>query len=245
VNEPFRNLDESIERFLRWRASRAEPMGLLEQIRRELELEPRRYRRFASSGRVFTMGRLAWVGLLIALLAAAAFAATIGGGARGLLGTTPTATPAPPAAQGAPLYLYCTHPRDVPFDPSKLDLTGTWTDRSEMFFLRQQGDVVWGVGIGLLGWQNMLPLSGGRYTAVRGTVGTNSAIHLDLGETGMVDPADRSFAPSLANGSIDLRAERGPDGNLQLTTVSQSGAIIEGPAFSTPVFSPCTPTSAP
>ena len=247
MNEEERSLDESIEGFLEWRATRAEPTGLLEEIRRGLDLEPDRRRPFLWSGRVFTMGRLAWLGLLLALLAAAAIGVTVSGGKLGLLTVAPAVTPSvPQTVQSSSVeYLYCAHSRPLPFDAGRIDLTGAWTDRSELYFFRQQGAVVWGVGVYRLGVQNAPPLTGGRFVALRGTVGAGGAVHLDVGETGAIDPADRSQTPALANGSIQLRASRGPDGNVQLTTVSQSGSVLEGPGFKDPVFSPCVPSSTP
>ena len=223
------SFDQAMERFLVGRATRAEPIGLLDQIRHELDLEPRR--RFLWSERLFTMGRLAWLGLLLAVLASAAIAVSVGGERLGLRAVAPSLTTAVPSAAAAtsPEYLYCTRSRPLPFDAGPIDLTGAWTDRSALFFLRQQGDVVWGVGIPILGVQNALPLKGGRFVALRGTVGPGGAVHLDVGETGAIDPADRSQTPALANGSIELRASRGPDGNLQLVTVTQGRPTHEQP----------------
>jgi len=247
VNDPYRSLDESIERFLEWRSGRAEPTGLLEEIRRGLDLEPDRRRPFPWSGRVFTMGRLAWLGLLLALLAAGAIGVTVSGGKLGLLTVAPAVTPSvPQPVQSSSLeFLYCTHSRPLPFDAGRIDLTGAWTDRTELYFFRQQGAVVWGVGVYPLGVLIAPPLTGGRFLALHGTVGAGGAVHLDVGWTGAIDPADRSQTPALANGSIELRASRGPDGNVQLTTVSQSGSVLEGPGFKDPVFSPCVPSATP
>ena len=193
------------------------------------------------------MGRLAWLGLLLAVLAGAAIAVSVGGERLGLRAVAPSLTMAvpSPAAATSPEYLYCTRSRPLPFDAGTIDLTGAWTDRSALFFLRQQGDVVWGVGIPILGVQNALPLKGGRFVALRGTVGPRGAVHLDVGETGAIDPADRSQTPALANGSIELRTSRGSDGNLQLVTASQAGGVLRGPAFKDPVFSPCVPSVTP
>ena len=247
MNEAERSFDEAMERFLVWRATRAEPTGLLHQIGHELDLEPRRRRPFLwseRSERLFTMGRLAWLGLLLAVLASAAIAVSVGGERLGLRAVaSPLTTAAPSAA--SPAYLYCTQSRLLPFDAGTIDLTGAWTDRSALFFLRQQGDVVWGVGMPILGVQNALPLKGGRFVALRGTVGPRGAVHLDVGETGAIDPADRSQTPALANGSIELRTSRGSDGNLQLLTASQAGGVLRGPAFKDPVFSPCVPSVTP
>ncbi len=246
MNDPYRSFDESIERFLEWRATRAEPTGLLDRIRRGLDLEPRRQRQPLWVGRVVTMGRLAWIGVLLALLVAALLGASITGGRLNLPAVAPQApTPNPSAAGPTSLgYFYCTRSRPLRFDSSAMDLTGAWNDRSELFYLRQEGDVVWGVGLTVLAAPATLPLSGGRYTALRGTLGAGQVVHLDVGEVGAIDPADNSFAPALANGSIDLRAERGPDGNIQLMTISSSGILV-GPAFKDPIFSPCTPSATP
>jgi hypothetical protein len=243
VNEPKANLDTSIEDVVEWRASRAVPSGLL-----ELDREPQRSR-YPWSGRAVAMGRLAWLGVLLALLVAAAVGVSMSGGGRQLPAVAPlVATPSPQAATAQSAgFLYCDQTRALPFVASAIDLTGTWTDQSETFFLRQQGSVVWGVGIGAFpGMENSLPLSGHPYLALRGTVGPGSVVHLDFGEAGAITPTDSAFTPPLGNGSIDLRAQAGPDGNLELATVSQSGEIIEGPGFNRkPVFSPCVTSSAP
>jgi hypothetical protein len=243
VNEPNRRLDDSIARVLEWRANRAEPSGLLELIQEKLELEPRRPRHW--SGRVLTMNRLAWLGLLVALLAAAALGATVTGGRLSPPAVAPQATPGASAAGATSVgFIYCTRTRPVPFAPSTIDLTGAWNDGSELFFLRQEGDVVWGVGLSVLAVRDTLPLSGGRYTALQGTVRAGETVHLDIGEVGSIDPEDKAFAPALANGSIDLRKEAGSGGNVQLTTISSTGIQL-GPAFKDPIFSPCIPTATP
>jgi hypothetical protein len=96
----------------------------------------------------------------------------------------------------------------------------------------------------LLAGRDTLPLSGGRYTALQGTVRAGEIVHLDIGEVGSIDPEDKTPALALANGSIDLREEAGSDGNVQLTTVSSTGILL-GPAFKDPIFSPCIPTATP
>jgi hypothetical protein len=245
VNEPNRRLDDSIAKVLEWRATRAEPSGLLELIQEELELEPRRPRHIVWSGRVLTMSRLVWLGLLVALLAAAAIGATVTGGRLNLSAVAPQATPGTSAAPATSVdYIYCTRTRPVQLGPSKIDLTGAWNDRSELFFLRQEGDVVWGVGLTVLAVPDTLPLRGGRYTVLKGTVRAGGTVHLDIGEVGAIDPGDTAFAPALVNGSIDLREEAGSDGNLQLATISSTGVLV-GPAFRDPTFSPCIPTATP
>ena len=245
MNEPNSRLDDSIAKVLEWRATRAEPSGLLELIREELELEPRRPRHVGWSGRILTMNRLAWLGLLVALLVAAALGATVAGGRLSLSAVAPQATPGASAAGATSIgSIYCTRTRPLPFGRSTIDLTGAWSDRSELFFLRQAGDVVWGVGVPVLAVADTLPLSGGRYTALQGTVRAGKTVHLDIGEVGSIDPEDKAFAPALANGSIDLREEAGSDGNVQLTTISSTGILL-GPAFKDPIFSPCIPTATP
>jgi hypothetical protein len=245
VNEPNRRLDDSIAKVLEWRATRAEPGGLLELIQEELELEPRRPRHVGWSGRVLTMNRLAWLGILVALLAAAALGATVAGGRLGLPAVAPQATPGASAAEETSVgSIYCTRTRALPFASSTIDLSGAWNDGSELFFLRQAGDVVWGVGLPVLAVRDTLPLSGGRYTALHGTVRAGKTVHLDIGEVGSIDPEDKAFAPVLANGSIDLREGAGSDGNVQLTTISSTGILV-GPAFKDPIFSPCIPTATP
>jgi hypothetical protein len=78
-----------------------------------------------------------------------------------------------------------------------------------LFFLRQEGDVVWGVGVPVLAARDTLPLRGGRYTALHGTVRAGKTVHLDIGEVGSIDPEDKAFAPALANGSIrDLHPKK-------------------------------------
>ncbi len=245
MNEPNRRLDDSIAKVLEWRATRAEPSGLLELIQEELELEPRRPRHVGWSGRVLTMSRLAWLGLLVALLAAAALGATVAGARLSPPAIAPQATLGASEAGATSVgSIYCRRTRPLPFAPSPIDLTGAWNDGSELFFLRQAGDVVWGVGVPVLAGRDTLPLRGGRYTALQGTVRTGGTVHLDIGEVGSIDPGDKAFAPALANGSIDLREEAGSDGNVQLTTIASTGILL-GPAFRDPIFSPCIPTATP
>ncbi len=186
------------------------------------------------------MGRLALLGVVVAALLAAAV------GAWGSAGNKPqlapaSSSPASRASAAALTLIFCDHARAVPFGAASIDLTGAWSDRSDLFYLRQEGNVVWGVGVHAIAQRPTFDPSSAFFTALHGTI-SGQAIHLDRGEVGMVNPTDARTS-AMANGTIDLRVERGPDGNAQLTTTAQSGADqLAGPGSSNPVFTACTPT---
>lgn len=237
MNEPLRTSDQSIERILAWRADRAAPTGLLDEIHERLEMEPqhRAVRTLVFPSR---FRGLAWVLVVLALLVAVAIgAASLAGSRATLLSDTSPAVPPTiaPAVVQTGVETICLTQRPVPFDLAHLQLTGTWTDGGGTYYFRQLGDTLWIVGPGRV---TGVP---GAYDerAFTGTI-SGDTVQLNWAEVGALTP-DQPRTPPWENGTITLRIQSGSGGNTELASTSQAGTRLTGPAFAPFVFTACTP----
>lgn len=230
MSEPMRTTDEAITRLLARRAGGGVPVGLADDILRRLEMEPQarpwpRLRTPASSR------ALAWVAVAALLLVSVATAATLVTGSR----PTPVASPLaslPAAAARVPVgEPVCLKKRPLPFNPSSVQLTGTWSDGGGVTYIRQVGNVVWIVGPGRTTGQRVF----------QGAIGSDLVIHLQWAEVGALTPGE-TRTPPWGSGTVDLRVTADQDGDVALTSIGQTGITqIYGPAYSTLTYMPCVP----
>ena len=153
---------------------------------------------------------------VLALITVTGFAALQGPAAWGA-----DPTPAPTPALGE----ICT-PDARPFDPADIHLTGPWAANDDgVYYIRQVGSSI--------AWNGMSDRSG--LAANLGRDWNNVAIGT-LGEDGIIelDWMDVPRGQVLGGGTLTLRVEADPAGNLRIVQVSQTGT-----GFGGEVFTPC------
>ena len=243
MNEPIRDTDEAIETMLAWRAGRAEPAGLLDEIHEGLAMQPQR-RTYRALGVPLRLGRLAWLIPLIALVAIGAAGVAVVGGKPDIgpaVAAVPTATPSAPAKASLQLA-DCTAARAVPAGPAGIDLTGTWHDRADIYYLRQIGNVVWGAQRFLMGVDitDNAALTGQEWIALHGTVGPGPVVRLDWASAGAVSPSDPT--PTPMSGAVVFNVVS-TNGQVRLVATSQTGPDrLSGPSYADLTLEPCTPS---
>ncbi len=243
MNEP-RDLDDAIERIVRWRASRAQPTGLLRDIRIALEPVPQRRSLTMWSMSLSPAVRFLTIGAaLVALLAALAAGAALVG-SRPNLGVTQ-----PPRQQSSTVVARSSVPglfdctaRSLPASSSTIDLTGAWYDRANLYYLHQSGRTVWGVALNgpSATYSDVTQL--GPFLALRGSILSGGTVKVDWGSAGDRYPGDGRFGTFAEKaGSLTWSIRKAPGGNVELVTTAESGDALSGPAYSLPTLVPCTP----
>lgn len=252
------SVEAALERVVAWRSTRAAPTGLLRDIRAALEpVEQRRplfgVRALDWPGAWSPALRLAFLGVLVALLAILAVGAVVVGSRPDLGDAAPsrggfaTAASAAPSASAA----------GAPFVPAKSfdcvarppasaataeDLTGTWSDRANLYFLRQVGRTVWGFAINSIESPNPELTDLGPYLVLRGAVRADGTIHVDWAAAGQRYPGDTRFSDfSDKSGSLVWTIAKAPDGSITLVTSDEAGSGLSGNAYQLPTLVPCMP----
>jgi hypothetical protein len=160
--------------------------------------------------------------LLGAILALAACGTTASPSASVHASATPE-----PASEPLDLLAVVCAPVPKPFDPSDIDLTGTWAgDDGGVYYLRQLGSVVWWNG---MSGREGSPMDLGREwnNVVRGAI---NGLQIDA------EWSDVPRGESDDHGTLVLSIQDDGTGNIQIVQVSSSTG-----GFGSHVWTPCSP----
>lgn len=252
-------VDAALERIVAWRSTRSAPTGLLREIRSALEpVEQRRafgVRALDWSGSLPPIFRLAILGLLVALLAAVGVGVAVVGSRpnlgdlaprpRGAVATTGPSGLAGPSASAAafvPAKAFDCVARPPASAATPSDLTGTWSDRANFYYLRQVGKTVWGFAINSIESPTADLSELGPYLILRGAVTGDGTIHVDWAAAGQRYPGDTRFSDfSDKSGSLVWTIAKATDGSITLVTSDEKGDGLSGNAYQLPTLVPCMP----
>jgi hypothetical protein len=148
-----------------------------------------------------------------------------------------TSTSPSPSVQASATAEQASLPADVlavvcaltpkPFDPTDIDLTGTWAgDDGGVYYLRQLGSIVW--------WNGMSDRDGSPLDLGRGwnNVGRGVINGLQID----VEWSDVPRSESAGYGTLSLNIQDDGTGNIQIVKVSETGL-----GFGNEIWTPCSP----
>jgi hypothetical protein len=150
------------------------------------------------------------------------------GGTQASQAAAPSASASPPASpRPAPDEAARCDKVPRPFDPKKVDLTGTWAgDDAGIYYLRQLGSIVW--------WNGMSERDGTPPKLGRdwNNVGRGELKGLKI----EVEWADVPRGEILGNGTLSLSIKDDGTGNIQIVKDSETGT-----GFGNNYWTPCSP----
>jgi hypothetical protein len=164
--------------------------------------------------------------LMAATLALAACGPSTSSASPGSSGAQGSKAPGSSASPAAAAAAPC-EPVAKPFDPKKIDLTGTWAgDDGGIYYLRQLKSVLWWNG---MSERDGRPLRLGRdwNNVARGEI---KGLVID------VVWADVPRGDVLGSGTMNLKIEGNAAGNIRIAKVSETGS-----GFGNRVLTPCKP----
>lgn len=229
-----RDVDGALSKVVSLRSTRATPAGLLADVRAAVAPVQQRRGRLGWRPIGLPVLRVAGVAALFMLLA---LAIGFGAGSRSNLLTVASPSPAPAAAR----LFDCTS-RTVPSAAKPLDLTGTWSDRANLYYLRQTGDTLWGVAINSPEATYPDLVAVGPYLVLHGTIAGDGTVHVDWSTAGDRFPGDQRFGYySDKGGTLTWKISSGAGGSVQLVTTVETGNDLTGPLYGLPILDPCVP----